>query len=135
MNASNTMSNTMPKLNPKQMLKSLPKGFTAISIPAKTRTVFLQIDTSVISKEDAKNAVNKLCKELGLAVEYERLDNEPTCFCLKDPAFNKEMLAEAKTCLKVVKSFFSKYRNACRYDNVVGDIANKIVNVVTNSEL
>ena len=122
------------KLNPKAILKMLPKGFIGVSVPNKTRTVFLQVDTNVINKVDAKKAVNKLCKELSLAVEYERLDNEPTCFCLKDPAFNKEMLAEAKTCLKVVKSFFSKYRNACRYDNVVGDIANKIVNVVTNSE-
>ena len=129
--------NTPPtvKLNPKAILKMLPKGFIGVSVPNKTRTVFLQVDTNVINKVDAKKAVNKLCKELSLAVEYERLDNEPTCFCLKDPAFNKEMLAEAKACLKAVKSFYSKYRIACRYDNVVGDVANKIMNVVTNSEL
>ena len=128
-------AHTTVKLNPKSMLKLLPKGFTAISIPVKTRTVFLQVDTNVISKENAKKAVKKLCKELSLAVEYERLDNEPACFCLKDPAFNKEMLAEAKACLKAVKSFYSKYRIACRYDNNAGDIANKIINVITNSEL
>ena len=123
------------KLNPKAILKMLPKGFVGVSIPAKTRTVFLQVDTNVINKVNAKKAVNKLCKELSLAVEYERLDNEPAFFCLKDPAFNKEMLTEAKACLKAVKSFYSKYRIACRYDDVAGDIANKIMNVVTNSEL
>lgn len=128
--------NTPPtvKLNPKAILKMLPKGFVGVSIPNKTRVVFLKADANIISKDNATKAINKLCKDLKLKIDYENAYESSIEYCLIDPVFNKSMYAEAKACLKAVKSFYSKYRIACRYDDTAGNIARQVLRIVTNSE-
>ena len=126
------MESATPKLNAKSILKSLPAGFAGVSIPKKTRIVFLRANANAISKDDAHNAVKSICKTYGLSIENE-YSNEEIYECkLVDVAFNKQMRLDAKACLKIVKSFYSKYKNSFMYDDNACETVRQINYVVCN---
>ena len=131
-------NNTTPvKLNTKTILKMLPKGFTAVRIPTKTRIVYIEANASLISGDGALAAVKKVAKELGLVVNYSSLGEGPDDFHnfgLNDIKFNKEMRVKAKECMKVVKDFYKKYGIAYRYDDDTCDIVRRIIRTVNNDE-
>ena len=127
------MDNTT-KLNPDTILKSLPEGFTDVSIPKKTRIVFLRADATKINKEDATNAVKKLCKELGLSIFGSQCDDVDLDFRLHDTTYNKAMVASARAALKPMKEFFTKYRNAYRYDDATCEVVRKIMRLINNDD-
>lgn len=128
---------TPVKLNTKAILKMLPKGFTAVRIPTKTRIVYIEANASLISGDDALTAVKKVAKELGLVVNYSCLGEGPDDFHnfgLNDIKFNKEMRVKAKECMKIVKDFYKKYGIAYRYDDDTCDIVRHIIRTVNNDE-
>ena len=96
------------KLNPDEILKSLPKGFAGVSIPKGTKTVFIGADADEIKYSDAHKAVKKLAKEIGLSVVSAKNYESVSAFCLEDKEFNKQMRAEAKACLKYIKTKFAR---------------------------
>lgn len=130
------INNTTPvKLNTKTILKMLPKGFTAVRIPTKTRIVYIEAKTSLISKDDALAAVKKVAKDLGLVVVIVNdYGSEFYHFSLEDLKFTKEMRIKAKECLKVVKDFYKKYGIAYRFDDNTCGIVRNIMRTVNNDE-
>lgn len=122
------------KLNPDEILKSLPKGFAGVSVPRGTRTVFVGADAADIKYEDAHKAVKKLAKELGLSIVSAKNYTSSFDFCLEDKTFNKEMRAAAKACAKVVIDFYAKYGDAYRYDDETCEHVSKIANKVVNAD-
>ena len=130
----NSNETTPIKLNTNAILKMLPEGFTAVKIPNKTRIVYIEADATKISGDDAIAAVKKLAKDFKFSVAYNYIGEDFHNFGLEDPAFNKEMRAKAKECLKVVKDFYKKYRIAYRYDDVACGTVRHIIRIVNNDE-
>lgn len=122
------------KFDPEKIIKSLPEGFTGVSVPKNTRTVFIGGDCFKIKFEDAKKAVRKLAKELGLSIVSAKEYDSIFEFCLEDKEFNKQMRAEAKAALKAVTSFYAKYGDAYRYDDDTCESIAKITRKVNNEE-
>lgn len=125
------MNNSTLKLSPDEILKSLPTGFTGVSVPKKTRIVHLQADPGKISPADSKKAAKKLASSLGLAIAKAYEDG--SYYRLEDTKMTKAMRNEAKTCLKTVKSFFSKYRCACIFDDITCDTIRSMNDVIENA--
>ena len=131
------MSNTASKpvkLDPEKIMKSLPEAFTGVSIPKHTRTIYLRANVKDISAEEARKAVSKLCKDLKLKIMNFRSDDEEADFVLEDPAFTKQMVSEARACLKAVNSFYSKYDYAYRYNDDACEIVTQIIRKVNHDE-
>jgi hypothetical protein len=122
------------KFDPEKIIKSLPEGFTGVSVPKGTRTVFIGAEGDKISFEDAKKATKKLAKELGLSIVSTKEYGSAFEFCLEDKEFNKQMRAEARAALKAVTSFYSKYGDAYRYDDETCESVAKIMRKVNNEE-
>lgn len=122
------------KLNPDEILKSLPKGFAGVSIPKGTKTVFIGADADEIKYSDAHKAVKKLAKEIGLSVVSAKDFTATFEFCLEDKEFNKQMRAAAKACAKAVIDFYAKYGDAYRYDDETCEHVSKIANKVVNAD-
>ncbi len=118
------------KLDSEAILKSLPEGFIGVQVPNRTRVVYMSSDNSQISPDNAKKAVKKVAKELGLSVSSMKKYTDDTHFCLEDKEFNKQMRDEAKACLKAITSFYSKYDVAYRYDDTTCDIISKVMRTV-----
>ena len=115
------------KLNPNEILKSLPKGFAGVSVPKGTRTVFVAANAADIKYEDAHKAVKKLAKEISLSVVSAKDYITTFEFCLEDKEFNKQMRNTAKECLKVVTNFYDKYGDAYRFDDETCEYVSKII--------
>lgn len=129
----NTNETTPIKFTAKSIFNSLPKGFDEVSIPKKTRTIYIHANTTIIKYEDAKKEISKLCKKLGLKIDRERVfDSDGVHFILIDPKFKKDMILTARNCLKLVKEFYTKYDCAYRYDDDACDIVRKIIGFVDN---
>lgn len=122
------------KLDSEAILKSLPAGFTGVSIPENTRTVFVAADPTEIKYEDASKVVKKIAKDIGLSVVSSTKWESSFEFCLKDKEFNKQMRADAKACFKMVKSFYDKYGTAYKYDDETCESIGKIIRKVNNEE-
>ena len=122
------------KFDPEKILNSLPEGFTGVSTPKNTRTVFIGADSEKIKFEDAKKVVKKLAKELGLSTVSAKEYGSSSEFCLEDKEFNKQMRAEAKAALKAVTNFYAKYGDAYRYDDETCESIAKIMRKVNNEE-
>lgn len=122
------------KFDPEKILKSLPEGFTGVSVPKNTRTVFIGAEGEKIKFEDAKKAVKKLSKEIELSIVSTKDYGSSFEFCLEDKEFNKQMRAEAKAALKAVTSFYAKYGDAYRYDDETCESIAKIMRKVNNEE-
>lgn len=121
-------------LNPDTILKSLPKGFSGVSVPRGTKTVFINSDPADIKFEAAHKAIKKLAKNIGLSVVSAKNYESVSAFCLEDKEFNKQMRAEAKACLKAVTSFYSKFGDAYRYDDETCESVSKIIRKVNREE-
>ena len=121
-------------LNPDAILKSLPKGFSGVSVPRGTKTVFIEANPAGIKFEVAHKAVKKLAKDLGLSVMAAKDYVSTFNFYLEDKEFNKQMRAEAKACLKAVTSFYSKFGDAYRYDDETCESVSKIIRKVNYEE-
>ena len=127
-------NNATIKLNSTAILKMLPKGFTAVKIPEKTRVVYIEAEASIINLNDATAAIKSLAKKLKLIVDRSSSNEEYHHFVLEDPAFNKAMRAQAKICLKAVKDFYKKYGIAYRYDDDTCDTMRHVIRKVNNDE-
>ena len=125
-------------LDPETILKSLPKGFTGVSIPKGTKTVFIGADGADISYEDAYKAVKKFAKDFAKDIEMSVVSakdhGSSFDFCIEDMTFNKEMRAAAKACAKVVVDFYTKYGDAYRYDDETCEHVAKIMQKVNNDD-
>lgn len=121
-------------LNPTKIHKSLPKGFIGVEVPTYSRIVWIRADLKEISLKDAKKAIAKLCKELKLTVEDHVADEETADWKLYDKELEKQMLIDAKACLKVVKDFYSKYQRSYRYFTNASQVVNNIARIVNNDE-
>ena len=124
------------KLDPDEILKSLPKGFVNVGIPKGTRTVDIFTDLNDISLLEAKKAVKSCAKSFKLTIIEERAneDSKEAFFRLEDPKFNKEMRAAAKEMLKAVNAFYSKYDPAYRYDDIACDAVAAVIRKANHDE-
>ena len=124
------------KLDPDEILKSLPKGFVNVGIPNGTRTVDIFADLNDLSLVEAKKAVKSCAKSLKLTIIDERAneDSKEAFFRLEDPKFNKEMRAAAKEMLKAVNAFYSKYDPAYRYDDIACDAVAAVIRKANHDE-
>ena len=134
MNSKKKPDTKIARLDSDQILKSLPEGFTGVSIPNGTMTVYVEADSAKLDKTAAEKAAKKLAKSLGLSVVHSISTDEYHRFTLEDLQFNKDMRAEAKACLKAVEVFFSKYGIAYRYDDDACETVRKIVRKFNNDE-
>lgn len=131
-----TMKLKKAKLNPNEVLKTLPKGFTGVHVPMNTRTMFMKADLSIITYAEAKKSAKSAAKVLGLSLVNERRDDESkdVQFSFEDIQFNKDMRSSANAAWKAVKAFYDKYGDAYMYDDLAYETVSKIVRKVNNDE-
>lgn len=126
---------TKVKLTAKKIMKSLPKGFIGVSLSKKSPDVWIKASLQDISLEDASKAISKFCKENGLTIEQHSSDGCEADWKLYDKAFNKQMVVDAKECLKAVKHFFTKYQMSFVYSDSACNVVRQIKQLVNNEQV
>lgn len=122
-----------------RILKSLPKGFKC-SVSRTGLIVQIWVDINkVCSWDRANKLVYGLAKKLKLK-EFgasTNLDTMVTMICdweFINPIVEKNMLSEAKSTLKAMKSFFKKYGNSYCSSSKCYDIIEEMRNLVATDE-
>lgn len=119
----------------KELEANLPKGFD-YSIPKKAFVVYVRVllDVAGITADAAKKIVSKLCKTFKLKESYSNVYDEGNRieWNLVDVAGTKEMVTSAKDALKLMKNFFSKYREAYRYSDDACAAVREMISIVEN---
>lgn len=117
----------------KQEIQSKLPDMFECDCNAKTHAIYIHADLKDIGIDGAKKHVDKLLKEFKLKIVTFRCDDETADWCLYEKAFEKQMVVDAKTALKSLKNFFSKYNDAYRYSDDTCEIVRDIIDIIDNS--
>ena len=118
------------------ILKSLPKGFKC-SVSKSGLIVQIWVDTNKVGGWDH---ANKLVYDLAKKLKLEEvgagtnLDTMVRDWEFINPIVEKKMLSEAKSTLKVMKSFFKKYGNTYCSSSKCYDIIEEMRKLIATDE-